>query len=122
MGVGFFRTIHELEAESPHSPIWIVALTAVVFGLWIAWLGFARVAIYRSTDRARLIGGTGYEADASADGRVVELRMQLGRKVKAGELLVQLDAVSQRRELEEERTRQTVLAPQLAEISGEIAT
>jgi multidrug resistance efflux pump len=122
MGVGFFRTIHELEADSPHSPIWIVALTAVVFGLWIAWLGFARVAVYRSTDRARLIGGTGYEADASANGRVVELRMQLGRKVKAGELLVQLDAVSQRRELEEERTRQAVLAPQLAEISGEIAT
>ncbi len=121
MAVGFFRTIHELESDSPRSAIWTVALVAVVFALWIAWLWFARVAVYRSTDHARLIGGTGYEADAGAAGRVVELRMQVGRNVRAGELLVQLDAVSQQRELEEERTRQAVLTPQLAEISSEIA-
>jgi multidrug resistance efflux pump len=122
MGVGFFRTIHELEADSPRNSIWAIALVALALGAWFAWLSLARVAVYRSTDRARVIGGTGYEADASAAGRVLEIHMRLGQKVAKGERLVTLDSIAEQRELEEERTRQAVLAPQLAEISKEIDT
>jgi multidrug resistance efflux pump len=122
MGVGFYRTIHELEADSPRKSFLTVFIVALVLSMWLAWLWLARVAVYRSSDRARLIGGTGYEADSSAAGRVIEIHMRLGQKVVKREPLMVLDSVAEQRQLEEDRTRQAVLTPQLAEISKEIDT
>jgi membrane fusion protein (multidrug efflux system) len=93
----------------------------VMLGLWAGWLALARISIYRSTDRARLIGGTGYEADAAVAGRVVSMRLHLGQQVSAGDAMVMLDEVAEQRQLEEDRTRQSVIAPELSEISREIA-
>jgi membrane fusion protein (multidrug efflux system) len=121
VSVAFFRTVHELESDSPRGSILTIALATAVLGLWAGWLSLARISVYRSTDRARLIGGTGYEADASVAGRVVSIRFRLGQKVNAGDPLVMLDQVAEQRQLDEDRTRESVIEPELSEISREIA-
>jgi multidrug resistance efflux pump len=121
MSVAFFRTVHELKSDSPHTSIATILLTTAILGLWVGWLLIARVSIYRSTDRAKLVGGTGYEADAAVAGRVVSNRLHLGQKVSAGEILIVLDQVAEQRQLEEDQTRARVIEPELSEIYREIA-
>jgi membrane fusion protein (multidrug efflux system) len=120
MGIGFYRTISELEGDSPRNSIWVIVLVTLVLGVWLAWLSLARVAVYRSTERARLIGGTGYEADSSAAGRVIEIRMRLGQTVTKGESLVVLDSGAEQRQIDEDQTREADLTSQIKEIYEEI--
>jgi multidrug resistance efflux pump len=121
MSVAFFRTIHELESDSPRRTVWATAIVAVLLAVWAIWLAVARVAIYGATEKARLVGGKGYEADAAVAARVVAIHVSLGQQVKEGDVLVELDAGAERRQLDEDRTRLAVIGPQLAQLSNAIA-
>lgn len=121
MSAAFFRTVHELESDDVRSSAITIVLATVVLGLWLGWLVLARVSVYRSSDQALLVGGTGYEADSPVAGRIVATPMRLGQKVEAGQTLVVLDQISEQRQLEEDRTRESVIQPELSEISREIA-
>src|SRR4051812_16228883 len=54
-------------------------------------------------------------------GRVVVSRLALGKRVEAGELLVELDAGAEQRRLEQERAHLASIQPQLDALRGEVA-
>ena len=120
MNAQFARTIRDLQNDGPEGAFSALAAAAALAMLWFGWLFLARVTVYRTTDRARLILGRSYEADAAASGRITAIRVHLGQAVQTGQVLIELDSESERRQLTEDRTRVAVIGPQISQIGAAI--
>jgi len=114
MSNSFHRT--NLSLESDHRKISAIILTAglVLAGAWVAWAGRAQVTRYEVSDSARLeITAATYPVQASVSGRLVAHTLTLGREVRAGEVLAELDSSAEQLSLNEEKTRAAAFEPQL---------
>jgi membrane fusion protein (multidrug efflux system) len=93
----------------------------LLIGAWVVWLFLARITIYRATDQASIeLVNDPIRLDAPVSGRIVTSRLVLGDQVYAGEVLVELDAQGEQRQLDEDKAQLTSLAPQLSAIRAEI--
>ena len=90
-------------------------------GLWTAWFAAARVAVYAATGVARLeVDRENHPVDAPVAGRVVDARLSVSRLVKAGDVLLELDAIPERLARNEERARLAPAASQLDSLKEEL--
>ncbi len=108
MASPFFRTLRALENEPP--PRRRLALGMGLLAVWLVWMHFARVEVYASSSDARLEAREKPSRAAAAEaGRVVALHVELGRAVRAGDALVELDrAVEEQRVAEAQAHTRTV--------------
>src|SRR5262249_21629257 len=116
----FSRTIRSINAES--SRLSNVALIAVVviLGGWSLWFAVARVAIYETSETARLeVDSAAHPIEAAVAGRVIKTNLAIGREVQAGEVLVELESDSQRLQLIEEEARVAAVNAQLGALRGQ---
>src|SRR3990172_7369090 len=93
MSTPFSRSMRSLELDSFR--LTLVALSVAVLLLmgWLAWFFFAEVSLYAVTDTARLeVDQEAHPVEAPVSGRVIMTRLEPGRFVEAGELLVELDS------------------------------
>src|SRR5712691_3474997 len=114
MSGDFSSTMRSLNADRFRRSIAGLLVVAVLLGAWTAWLFLSRVARYETTDSARLeVDRAIHLIQAPYTGRVVKTSLVLGAQVSAGDLLIELDSNAERLQLEEERSRLRVLAPQI---------
>lgn len=96
---------------------------AALIALWLTWLFLADVGLYETTGTARLeSSGAVHPLEVQVAGRVVRSNLRLGERVRAGEVLVELDDAAPRRLLEEEQSRRESLGAQLEVLRSELAT
>lgn len=115
MATSFRHTIRSLERGRGRP--WLVAGAALLLlGGWLCWFLLADVPIYQSSLGGRI------ESDAEARpieapvaGTIVAYHLSVDRRVRPGEVLVELDATPIRLELDEVRAR-------LAGLEGEMRT
>lgn len=106
MSITFSRSLSSLAADGNRRPLLLLLGVVLVLGAWGAWFVLADVGLYEVTPAARLeVVRQVHPVQALVAGRVVRTRVVLGRKVSAGELLVQLDDTEPRLTLAEERAR-----------------
>ncbi|HWS99781.1 MAG TPA: HlyD family efflux transporter periplasmic adaptor subunit [Pyrinomonadaceae bacterium] len=121
MSTPFSRTLRSLAADNFRSRLAGLLVAALVVGAWAAWAVLARVPVYAVTEEARLEAGPEvHYIESPVNGRVVALHVAVGQEIKAGHLLFELDSEDQRLDLHEERTRQSVAAPQISVIERQI--
>src|SRR6266481_5855416 len=114
MSGDFSSTMRSLNADRFRRSIAGLLVVAVLLGAWTAWLFLSRVARYETTDSARLeVDRAIHLIQAPYTGRVVKTSLVLGAQVSAGDLLIELDSNAERLQLEEERSRLRVPAPQI---------
>jgi membrane fusion protein (multidrug efflux system) len=119
----FSRATQALAADHGRRSRWGILLSAAILGGWAAWGCLARLAVYAVTDTARLeVARAVYPIETPVDGRVAATHLTLGREVRDGEVLVELEAESQRLQREEEHTRLAALTRQLEALRVEVAT
>ena len=120
MPTPFSRTDRSLSSDkSRRSSASALAAAAILAG-WIVWSITARVTLYEVTATARLeVDGAVHPVEAAVSGRVMRTLISLGREVKAGEPLVELEADAERLQLSEEESRVAALAAQLAALDGQ---
>lgn len=117
----FARSLRSLETDGFRGLGVGFAVAAVLLVAWVWWFVAARVSVYEVTDRARLeVDEAMHPLESRVKGRVTATRLELGRNVRAGDLLVELDADEEALRLEEEQTRYATFAPQIADLSAEI--
>jgi membrane fusion protein (multidrug efflux system) len=68
-----------------------------------------------------IVEGESHPVAVEVAGRVVETRLELGRQVRAGEVLVELDSTVERLALEEARAKRAAIAPQIGALRAELA-
>ena len=94
---------------------------ALLLGLWIIWLTFARIALYEVADTARIeVNQAAHPVEASVGGRIVAANLIVGREARIGDVLIELDAEGERLQLEEQRTTLASLQPQIKALRDEI--
>jgi multidrug resistance efflux pump len=120
MPTPFTRCTRALNADGFNRSAFVILLTAILLGGWLAWFVLANVALYETTDAARLeVDRAVYPIEVLAGGRVTATHLKIGREVKAGDVLVELETESQRLQLIEEQARITALTAQLAALRGQ---
>lgn len=122
MSATFARTLSALKSDDPRRRVAWLAGGALVLAAWFAWFFLAEVPVYETTPSAHLeVTSAAHPVDAPVSGRVTKVVMTLGQQVAAGDLLVELDAESERLQLAEVRARVEALAAQRAASAKELA-
>jgi membrane fusion protein (multidrug efflux system) len=120
MAVPFSRTLRALEAEG-RSRCGPVLVVLVLLGAWALWGALARAPLYEVTETARLeVDSAAHPITTVVGGRVVLTKLRLGQEVRAGEVVLVLDAESERRALHEKQARQRALGERLKALRREI--
>lgn len=97
MSIHFSRSLRRLEADNSRRSAVLLAGSILLLGLWAWWFVTARVAVYATTNVARLeVDQENHPVDAPVSGRVIAAPLVAGRSVKAGDILLQLDASLER--------------------------
>jgi len=92
MATAFSRTLHALKSDRGRGVSIAALMAAALVGGWVAWGSLASVAVYETTANARLEASLATSAiQSQVAGRVLESKLTVGRAVKAGDVLVQLD-------------------------------
>jgi multidrug resistance efflux pump len=119
----FSRSERFLASDRFSGVAWGLLLVAILLGLWLLWFFRARVAVFAVSDSADLEVDRAAHAVASQfTGRVVASSLALDREVQEGEVLIELDADTQKLQLNEERTRLAGFSPQIASLEDQVAS
>jgi membrane fusion protein (multidrug efflux system) len=98
----------------------LILITALI-ALWCCWLVLGRVAVYETSATARLEVEHVHPVAAAVGGRVVASYLWLGREVRHGDVLLEIEAEKESLETVEERTRLATLNIQIAAVASAIA-
>src|SRR2546423_8091744 len=121
MANSFHRVSQSLRADNGlRSNLILVVALSLLMG-WVIWAFRARVTRYESSESARLeVNGAPYPVQASVAGRLVASQLILGKEVRAGDVLAEIDSENARLSLQEERTRLATLTPQIAALQSQM--
>ena len=117
----FSRMMRGLDAEGMSPALLGVVLIAGLAGVWTSWLIAARVPVYHISEAARLEVERIHPVSSPVVGRVVVSSLVLGREVKQGDVLLEVEAERERLETAEERMRLSSVSSELTELQREIA-
>src|SRR5262245_42323958 len=122
MPVHFSRTLRAISTDNSRRTAVALALVAVFLGAWTAWFLRAPVAVYAATRSARVeVARENHPIDAPIAGRVQSSHLKVGELVKAGDVLLEIDAETARLSLEEVRARLAPMDNQIQALKSQIA-
>jgi multidrug resistance efflux pump len=117
----FSRSLRALESQGSRGWLAAVAGVALLLTAWAAWFVFAQVPLYETSNVARVESvAAAHPVDARLDGRVVRVQLSVGAPVRAGDVLVEIEADAERLALDEARARLNALGPEEAAARQEI--
>lgn len=118
----FLRSSRALQGDGHGQTVLVVLLALTLLGAWLYWFVAARVVVYERSAHARLeVDAATHPVDSPVGGRVVRNLMVVGQAVSAGDLLLELDAESERRQLSEEESRMAGLRGRIEALALELA-
>ena len=121
MSIAFSRSMRSFYASNFRGAIIGIVTLAVVLGAWAFWALRSRVSLYEVTEKARLeVEYAAHPIEAHVPGRIVKNYLVVGERVEAGQVLVELDASTERLQLAEEQTQPLALESQLAALRSEV--
>jgi membrane fusion protein (multidrug efflux system) len=89
----------------------------------MAWVFLARVSVYEVSDAAELeVDQAAHPIESAVSGRIAVSNLVLGREVKAGDVLVELEAETQQFQLGEQRLQVAGSGDQISSIEAEIGS
>jgi multidrug resistance efflux pump len=117
----FSRTTRSLASDSGARALVVWAVIAALLVCWLGWFFFGRVTVYEVSAKARLeVRQAAHPVSAWLPSRIVKNSLSIGAAVRAGEVLVELDASSETLLLREEEARRRAIAPQIDALQREI--
>jgi membrane fusion protein (multidrug efflux system) len=113
--------MRSLAADGPSRSMWALAVVVLFLCAWGAWFCLAPVTVYEVSADARLeVDRAVHPVSPQVSGRVVATHLQLGAQVMLGEPLVELDAETEKRKLQQEKSRLAGLQPQVDALKREM--
>lgn len=122
MAATFSQTLRALQSDRPRVSLVSVGLAVGVLAAWSYWSTRVPLTLYAVTEDARVeVEQRSYAVDTPVAGRIARADLVLGREVHQGDVLVELDAELERREVDALRARIAAIEPQLAAGTREIS-
>jgi multidrug resistance efflux pump len=122
MPAPFFRSLRALDGENRRTTLAIAGAGAVMMVAWGVWFCFARVSMFVTSERARMEAvGAVHFVDAPETVQLVRVHAALGQRVRAGQVLFELDVAPQRLTREEDAARVTSATREAETLRRQIA-
>jgi multidrug resistance efflux pump len=119
----FSRTTRALASDTSRYAIAAWLLAGGMLAAWLAWFFLGSVTVYELSKRARLeVQQSAHPVAALMPSRIVATSLALGQEVGPGDVLVELDATSEKLRLREEESRLSAIPPRLESLRKEIAS
>jgi membrane fusion protein (multidrug efflux system) len=117
----FSKTTQSLALDSPRIVLVSLALAALSLIAWLLWFGFGNVTVYEVSRQARLeVGSAPREVSSLLAGRLTQSHIVIGQRVRAGDVLVELDSQRQQLRLAEAEARIPLYPAKIASLRREI--
>lgn len=101
----------------------LALLGGAIVVAWGAWFVLARVALYETSQTARLeVEESPYDLDAPVTGLVLRTHLALDQKVEAGDLVIEFDSGELRAEKGAEESRLAAIGPQIQALERELVS
>lgn len=121
MATSFSRTTRALANETSRFALLAWGFVVVMFGAWLSWFVFMNVTLYEVSQAGRIeVEQAAHVIMAPIAGKITVISMRLGKAVKAGENLIELDDHTEKLRLQEEEARLAAIPPQLAALTRQI--
>jgi multidrug resistance efflux pump len=118
----FSRTVRALAADDSRALLRALGAGAVLLAVWSAWFVWGGMPVTFASPHCRVeLATPPYRIDAPVGGRVKESHLALGKHVRAGDVLVELEAAVEERVLQREQEQLAAYAPQIARLEEELA-
>lgn len=122
MPVQFGRTTRSLASDTSRYAYAAWGLALVLLAAWLVWFFFGRVTVYEVSKRARLeVQQSAHPVAALIPSRIAANSLVLGQEVRAGDVLVTLDATTEKLRLSEEEARIKAIPPRIESLRRQIA-
>jgi membrane fusion protein (multidrug efflux system) len=123
MAQPFTRTLRSVAADSQRLALWSVVAVVVVLAAWIVWFVAARVSLFEVATDARLEATRApHPLHSPVLGRVVEVHLEVGARVGAGDTLVVLETAVESSRLEElEQRLESLRAQRVSQVEAQRA-
>lgn len=106
MASAFTRTLRSIDADRMRAPMSLVALALVLAALWVGWATMSRAPVYVVSKEARVESSQAVApVEVTEPGRVVKTYLVLGKAVKEGDVLVELDPSLEVQRMVEQQTK-----------------
>lgn len=121
MSTHFRRSLRTLDADSPRRNAVLLGAAATLLIAWGCWFTFSRVSVYAATGQARLeVAREKHPIGVPVAGRIITMDLTVGRYVRAGDALVELDATAEHLARTREEVRLAPAASQIALLRVEL--
>lgn len=121
MSISFARTTRSLSVDSSRYVLIGLAVAGLALLAWLIWFSMGGVTVYEVSRQARLeVGSAPRDVTPVQSGRLVASQLVIGKQVRAGDVLVELDASAQQLRLAEAEARLRSLPLRLASLRREI--
>lgn len=121
--VMFTRSIRSLRTDSYRGSMFGLLAVMLLLGGWGAWFFLGSVTVYEASATARLeTEHTICQVQSPVSGRVLVADVPIGREVRAGDVLIELDAASLQYQLDEASARAAAISEQIALLRAEAKT
>ena len=118
----FSRTTRSLANDTARYAILIWLVAAAMLAGWLGWFFFGSVHVYEISKKARIeVQQAAHSVEAVIQGRIASTSLIIGMEVKAGDVLVELDASTEKLRLQEEQARLRAIPPRIESLRKEIA-
>jgi len=112
-----------VETDSLRASKVTLLLAIALLGGWFGWFFFTNVVLYAISTNANLeVERAVHPVEVQFTGRVIKSHMVLDKEVKAGEVLVELDAKPQQLQLNEQTAQLAAVDPQTHTLEAEIVS
>jgi multidrug resistance efflux pump len=120
MAIPFSRSLRALDSEQPGAGSTLQALLGVFTVIWCIWFFCARVRVTAIANAGRIEATErGHPIQPIVHGYVIAVHEELGRTVSRGDVLLELDATTERYELARRRAEQRALELQRDALEAE---
>ncbi|HET8745239.1 MAG TPA: HlyD family efflux transporter periplasmic adaptor subunit [Ramlibacter sp.] len=122
MPTRFVRTTRSLAHDGGRRTLLGFGIAGVLLAAWLTWFLFGRVTVYEVSRQARIeVQQSAHPIASLVQSRIASNPLVLGQEVRAGDLLIELDARPEQLRLQEEQARLQTLLPRIASLKKEVA-
>ena len=122
MRISFPKTHSRLLADNSRNQFWVLASAGFLLSAWLWWASRAQIVVYEVSPKARLeLSSSTYPVESPVLGRVAQTKLRAGEAVQRGEVLVQLDPVSEELLLRQQEATAAGLKPEITRLQSQIA-
>lgn len=122
MATPFSRTARALALDSARPALFAWLVAALGLAAWLAWFFAGGITLVEVSRQARLeVSQAPHPLAPVQAGKVAETALEIGRTVRAGDVLVTLDTTAATLQLKEEEARAQAIPPRLALLREELA-